>query len=172
MKRICLVFALLSFVTFSFAQEKVDTLSHSQINVDRLQLTVEKPLLLDEHTPLNRISLFEPFNFKQPFPFDISKNIDFKKLLKSKLSIAESYSFSGNGFFPFPFSGNVFNQASYRISDRFTVGGNSFGIQSFLEQPQINPAIQNMSTKGVGMYMKYNVSKNIKIETRVSISNH
>lgn len=78
----------------------------------------------------------------------------------------------GVGYSPFFSSGKIFNQATYRVNNRFSFGGNSFGAQSVFDQPALNPAIQNMSTKGASMFMQYKVSKNFKIETRVSVSNH
>jgi hypothetical protein len=58
------------------------------------------------------------------------------------------------------------------MNDRLLVGGNSFGVQSVFDQPRMNSSMQNMSTKGASVFMQYKVSKNFKVETRVSISNH
>jgi len=92
------------------------------------------------------------------------------------LSSAKTYSSTnvnmGVGYSPFFTSGKIFNQAIYRVNDRFSFGGNSFGTQSVFDQPALNPAIQIMSTKGASMFLQYKVSKNFKIETRVSVSNH
>ena len=174
MKRWGLIFIFLSIMTSLYAQEKVvvDSISGNQKNIDRLHLSVGKPSFYDDGISIEKFSLVEPFSFKQPLLPDYSKNLDIKNLINPTSLTSGSYSLSGYGFSPFLFSGNVFNQANYRVSDRFTLGGNSFGIRSILEPPRMNSSIQNMSTKGVSMYMQYNVSKNIKVETRVSISNH
>jgi hypothetical protein len=66
----------------------------------------------------------------------------------------------------------VFNQATYQLNDKFSVGGNSFGAQSVFDRPKINSSINEMSTKGASMFMQYKVSKNFKVETRVSVSSH
>ena len=57
-------------------------------------------------------------------------------------------------------------------SDKFSFGGNSFGAQSVFDKPRMNSSINDMCTKGASMFMQYKVSKNIKVETRVSVSSH
>jgi hypothetical protein len=109
--------------------------------------------------------------FKQPFFPAFGINQDLKKYL---LKLASSFSnvLFYTGFSPFCSKGVVFNQATYKLNDRFSFGGNSFGAQSVFDKPTINPSVQNMSTKGASVFLQYKVSKNFKIETQVSISNH
>ena len=110
--------------------------------------------------------------FNQPLLPDYSKNLDIKKYLNSSKSTSESFSTNGFIISPIYTNGAVFNQSTYRVSDKFSFGGNSFGAQSVFDRPALNPAIQNMSTKGASMFMQYKVSKNFKVETRVSVSTH
>ena len=170
------IFSLISFcaVLFSYAQEEIRLDSIPQIHQeDRFkELNLEKPLFFESSFSMGGINLPDKSMFNQPLLPDYSKNLDLKKYLNSSKSTTES--FSTNGFIVSPFytNGAVFNQSTYRVSDKFSFGGNSFGAQSVFDRPQLNPAIQNMSTKGASMFMQYKVSKNFKVETRVSVSTH
>lgn len=70
---------------------------------------------------------------------------------------------------PFISSGVIFNQATYNVSDKFVLGGNSFGANSIFSTSM--PNRENYDIRGATMFMQYKVSKNIKIETRVSVTN-
>ena len=72
---------------------------------------------------------------------------------------------------PFISSGAIFNQAAYKLSDKITVGGNSFGANSIFSTPLPNSGFNNFDYRGASMFFQYKVSKNIKIETRVSVTN-
>jgi hypothetical protein len=129
-------------------------------------LLSESPLLLSGE-------IFEnPLQLNEPLLPDYNKLLDFRKALVFRTVSTNQPMRIGYGFFPFATAGTVFNQAAYKISDRVTFGGANFGAQSVFDRPSLNPAIQNMSTKGASMFMQYKVSKNFKIETRVTISNH
>ena len=170
------IFFLISFcaVLFSYAQKEIRLDSIPQIHQeDRLkELNLEKPLLFESSFSMGEINLLDKSMFNQPLLPDYSKNLDLKKYLNS--SKLTTQSFSTNGFLVSPFytNGVVFNQSTYRLSDKLSFGGNSFGAQSVFDHPSLNPAIQNMSTKGASMFMQYKVSKNFKVETRVSLSTH
>lgn len=75
------------------------------------------------------------------------------------------------GVSPLLYSGAIFNQAAYKISDKFTFGGNSFGGKSIFSAPLSNAGKNGYDFKGASMFMQYKVSKNFKIETRVSVTN-
>jgi hypothetical protein len=76
------------------------------------------------------------------------------------------------GFAPSPFfrNGAVFSSAAYRLNDKFTLGGYSFGANSVFSAPFPNQGINKFDTRGSTFFMEYKVSKNFKIETRVSVS--
>lgn len=77
-----------------------------------------------------------------------------------------------HGFSPSPFfrNGAVFSSASYRLSDKFTLGGYSFGANSVFSAPFPNQGFNKFDTRGSTIFMQYKVSKNIKIETRVNVT--
>lgn len=161
-------------VLFAFAQEEIvlDTISKYKGEVDTRQFTIGKPLLSDDSFVPEKLNLFDNSLFTQPILPSWNKNLDFLKYLGSSGLSTESYTISGFGYSPFLLNGKVFNQATYRLNERFSFGGNSFGGQSVFDKPKLNPAIQDMNTKGASMFLQYKVSKNFKVEGRVSISNH
>lgn len=172
MKRIVSILIFSCILLLTFAQEKVifDTIPKPAIN--KGELLFEQPLILDNALPLGKLNLIDHSIFNQPLIPDYNKLLDFKKSLSGFKASSSTSLNIGFGYSPFFSSGKIFNQATYRVNDRFSFGGNSFGAQSVFDQPALNPAIQNMSTKGASMFMQYKVSKNFKIETRVSVSNH
>lgn len=72
---------------------------------------------------------------------------------------------------PFIHQAAIFNQATYRLSDKLSLGGNSFGINSALSAPLPNPSANQWDTRGASMFMQYKVNKNFRIETRISVTN-
>ena len=174
MKRFVFLIIFSSVILFSFAQEKIvlDSIQIEQLKTHAGQLNIDRPGLLDDSFSLDKPILFDKSFKFQPLLPDYNKNLDFSKSLSSPVIYSESFSFQNFGPSPFYTNGVIFNQASYRLNDRFSFGGNSFGAQSVFEQPRLNPTMQNMGTKGASMFMQYKVSKNFKIETRVNISNH
>ncbi len=173
MKRL---FSLLIFscaVAFASAQEKIipDSIPQTIHSTDVRELMPEAPLLLKSSFSEGTFNLLDHSLFSQPLLPNFIKNLDFKKYFNQSNITSETYTYRF-GLSPFYANGVVFNQAEYRLNNRFSFGGNSFGAQTIFDQPQMNPAIQNMSTKGASMYMQYKVSKNFKIETRVSVTNH
>jgi len=80
----------------------------------------------------------------------------------------------GGSFFaanPFARDAFVFNQAAYKISDRLSFGGNSFGVNSIFSAPLPNRGPNSYDFRGASMFMQYKISKNITVETRVSVAN-
>lgn len=70
---------------------------------------------------------------------------------------------------PFFYNGSVFSSAVYQLNDRFTVGGYSFGAKSAFSAPLPGLGVNSYDIRGSTMFLKYNVSKNFKIETRVNV---
>lgn len=174
MKQLLFILIFSCAALYSFAQEKIilDSIPRGISNYETGKLNMELPLNFNEPFSLEQFNQFDPLLFNQPLLPDYNKNLDFKKLLSPQVVTSTYYSFSQPLYYPFYTNGTVFNQATYRINDKLSFGGNSFGAQGIFDKPQVNPAIQNMSTKGASMFMQYKVSKNFKIETRVSVTNH
>ena len=175
MKRFILLLISSCAMLFAYSQEEIvlDSLSTVKPKVEMNGLVLEKPLFFDGSVPANGIIQLDMSMFHQPLLPDYSKNFDFKKYLDNPGLKIESFSSSG-GFTISPFltGGIVYNQASYRLNDRFSFGGSSFGAQSVFDVPKMNPNIQDMSIKGASMFLQYKVSDHFKIETRVSVTNH
>ncbi|MFA5330212.1 MAG: hypothetical protein WC384_20625 [Prolixibacteraceae bacterium] len=174
MKRFILILISSFAVFFASAQEEIrlDSIS-KKLNVsDRERLMIDKPLIFGNSFSPDEIMQTDPLMFHQPFLPDYSKNFDFKKYLGVPNYSSQSFSAIGYGISPFYMNGVVFNQATYKINDRFSFGGNSFGARSIFDQPKLNSSVQDMSTKSASMFLQYKVSKSIKVETRISISNH
>lgn len=173
MKRFILLIISSCVVFFTYAQEeiKLDSITKMQLDTDGKALFLEKPLFFDESFLKGDINLFDKSLFSQPLLPDYNKNLDFKKYLNGFESSTETFSPVGFGLSPFFTSGAIYNQATYRINDRFSFGGNSFGISTIFDQPKLNPSISGMSTKGASMFLQYKVSDKFKVQTRVSISN-
>jgi hypothetical protein len=76
----------------------------------------------------------------------------------------------GNGLSPFLQNETVFSGSEYRVNDRFTLGGYSFGANSVFTAPFPNQGMNNFDVRGNTLFLKYNVSKNFKIETRVNVT--
>jgi hypothetical protein len=107
---------------------------------------------------------FDPHQFIQPEwkKYNPSRNIE---------SFSTSSLFSPGFFFPpSGFSGAVLNQASYRLSPKFSIGGNSFGINSPLSAPLQRSLAGQWQSRGASMFFEYKFSKNFRIETRVSVT--
>ncbi len=174
MKRFILILISSFAVFIASAQEEIRSDSISKnLNVSDHELhMIDKPLIFDNSFASGENFSIDPLMFHQPLLPDYTKNLDFKKYLNTQSYSTQAFSPIRYGFSPFFSNGTIFNQSIYKVSDRFSYGGNSFGAQSIFDQPKLNPSVQEMSTKGASMFMQYKVSKNIKVETRISISNH
>jgi len=174
MKRFIFLLISSCAALFAYAQEEIvlDSITKTQNEVAVKELNTERPLLIENSFSIGEINLLDKSIFNQPLLPDYNKNLDFKKYLNYPKSSTESFSTVGYIVSPFYTNGMVFNQATYRLNNRFSFGGNSFGAQSVFDKPRMNSSINDMSTKGASMFMQYKVSKNIKVETRVSVSSH
>ncbi len=125
--------------------------------------------------PSNILLSKESFSRKLVFPKTDFNNlnagrwqIDYSGLLN------QGNQFNAPGYFttinPFIRSGIIFNQARYKVSEKFTLGGNSFGANSIFSAPLPNRGNTNFDYRGASMFMQYKISKNVKIETRVSVT--
>jgi len=174
MKRFILMIISSCVMLFASAQEEIvlDGIPKFQHENDIWKPVLDKPSLLGDSFSIGKINLIDKSMFDQPLLPDYLKNLDFKKYWGTSKFSTETFSVTGFGITPFYSSGTIYNQATYRLNDHFSFGGNSFGAQSVFGQPKINQTIQNMSTKGASMFIEYKVSDKFKVQTRVSISNH
>lgn len=131
---------------------------------------LEPALAIPEATSFSVNQLFKP-EFGQKLFGSNNQNFDFSSLkLGSNKGLISSSSFSVPGYFPYFDNQAVFNQSTYRLNERFSFGGGSFGARSFARQPVLNPAIEDMDIKGASLFFQYKISDKVKIETRVSVS--
>ena len=174
MKRFVLLIISSCAMLFATAQEEIvlDSIQKNRPELNSRMLNMDRPELFDNSYSENRINLIDQSMFHQALLPDYTKNLDFLKSFNKSFVSSEPFSVNGFGLSPFYSNGVVFNKASYRLNDRLSIGGNSFGAHSIFDQPTMNSSMQNMSTKGASMFMQYKVSKSFKVETRVSISNN
>ena len=173
MKRFVLLFISSCAMLFASAQEEIilDSIRINHSAPYDSPMNTFRPILSEDSFPAEKINLTDQSFSYQPLIPNFNKNLDFSKSFSSVLVYPETFSMNLFGTSPFYSSGVIFNQAAYRLNDRFILGGSSFGGISVFDHPQINPSMQNMNTRGASMFMQYKVSKNFKIETRVNISN-
>ncbi|MEE4285037.1 MAG: hypothetical protein V2I31_02775 [Mariniphaga sp.] len=172
MKKLFLIWFTFYFI-FSYAQEPlmplIDVSDSTAVAAERQLMYYQ---LLSGTLPIGEF--MEPiqlpeFNFKnemlkrQNFEF-YSKDMNFN-----------TFAFMTPGHFgigtsPFLRDETVFSGASYQINERFTLGGYSFGANSIFSAPFPNQGMNNFDVRGSTMFLKYNVSKNFKIETRINIT--
>ena len=169
-----LTFIILLFCFFgSHAQENLQLQYPEQ---DSAQIELEGQILYQQllSGTLETGGLMAPiqlpeFNFKN----ELMKRYNFDLSGMSMNQFATNSFIPGMfNFSPSPFyrNGAIFSQASYHLSDKFTMGGYSFGANSVFSAPFPNQGMNNFDTRGATMFMQYKVSKNFKIETRVSVS--
>lgn len=74
------------------------------------------------------------------------------------------------GFSPFYQNGMVLSEAAYKVGDKFTFGGFSYGANSMMSAPLPNQGMNKFDSYGSTIFLQYKVSKNFKIETRVNVN--
>lgn len=76
-----------------------------------------------------------------------------------------------NSFYsPFYQNAMVLSEAAYKIGNKFSFGGFSYGANSMLSAPLPNQGMNKFDSYGSTIFLQYKVSKNFKIETRVNVS--
>ena len=174
MKRFVLLIISSCVMLFAYSQEEIglDSIRKIQSEANIRQLSHEKPLFFIDSFPIEGIKLINQSMFREPLLPDYNKNLDFIRHLSSSGLASGSFSTTGFGISPFYGVANVYSQAIYQVNDHFSIGGNSFGVQSVFDQPKMNSGIRDMSLKGASLLMQYKFSNNFKVQTRLSISNH
>jgi hypothetical protein len=74
-------------------------------------------------------------------------------------------------FNPFINSFSITNQAHYQLSDKLTLGGNSFSGNSIFNPLPASPSFQEMSFRGASMFLQYKLSPKLKVSGSFGISN-
>lgn len=67
---------------------------------------------------------------------------------------------------------SVQHAASYRLNNRLNLRGNSFSAGSVFNSLPPNPGFKEMNINGASMFLQYKISKNIRIEGGVSITDY
>lgn len=171
-----LLILLLIFLSLAArAQEGLAPLT-TEPETDSVQLAVERQLMYHQllnGTPENEL-FSQPFELPQ---FDFNEtlmnhwNINFNDLSWNP----HNFSRFGYGYFgihpsPFVRNGTVFSAGEYQFSDKFKIGGFSYGANSVFSAPLPKQGLNNnYDFNGASMFMQYKVSKNFKIETRVNV---
>lgn len=157
----------------SFAQEPLMPLLPEK---DSMALAAERQLmyyqLLSGTLPLEGI--LEPIRLPD-FSFQDEmlkrRNFDFYSSDLNLNTIEFStLGYSGFGLSPFLRNETIFSGAAYELNHRFTLGGYSYGANPVFSAPFPNQGINNFDVRGSTLFLKYNVSKNFKIETRVNVT--
>ena len=104
------------------------------------------------------------FDYKSEYYKRYSINYDMFTFNSMPLTV-----FSPGMMSPFYHNGVVLSEAAYKVGDKFTFGGFSYGMNPMMLPPPA-PGINNFNRYGSTMFMQYKVSKNFKIETRVNVS--
>jgi len=176
MKRLTVILGLFFFIDSAFAQGLTEIAMPGIDSLKSVQSVRPGSML---STPLLN-SEFPLFLSTELFTLD-PPVFDFKPYLQSNWKVEyQSYSgFHPVGSFnfgsplmvsPLFHSGTLFNQATYSLSDKLKLGGNSFGINSIHSAPLPHPSSNQWEMRGASMFMQYKVNKNFKIETRISVT--
>jgi len=168
-----ILFGLLFLISFgSFAQQGIMMMPLEQ---DSSQIELNKQIeyrqLISGQMPAGLLSekiILPGFNFKEEYAqrYTLSFNAySFGSIPASGFSLSSMSPF----YSPFYQNGRVFSEAAYKIGDKFTFGGFSYGTNPMMMPPPA-PGINNFNRYGSTMFMQYKVGKNFKIETRVNVS--
>ena len=71
---------------------------------------------------------------------------------------------------PYFHNGVVLSEGAYKLGNKFTFGGFSYGANSVFSAPLPNQSFGKFDSYGSTIFMQYNVSKKVKIQTRVNVS--
>ncbi len=154
------------------AQEPLMPMMHEQ---DSMQLAAERQIihykllhgipLADEWLQQERLTDYN-FNFGQPGLRDFGVTA----------FTAESWLFGipTTGYVrtvsnPFFRNATILSGSAWQLNDRFTLGGYSFGANSWITAPFPNQGQNSFDFRGSTIFMQYNVSKNVRVETRLNV---
>lgn len=168
MKNLLLV--ILLFISFgAFAQEGPQLLMPKQ---DSTELELERKIEYFRLTTglpgsdlfMNGLEL-PGLNIEQEFMKRYALNPSITAFPSIQLIPETSFNFAS----PFWGNGQILGGSVTQLSDKFTIGGFSYGANSVFSAPLPNANKSYFDTYGSTMFMQYKVSKNFKIETSVSV---
>ncbi len=172
MLKIIFVQVLLILTLIAGAQEG---LILKPLEQDSTQLGLERQIeyrqLISGQVPENlvmEIPQLPKFDFNEgiykrySFDFDNYSFYNFGGGVFSSVALNPFYS-------PFYGNGAVFSQGAYKLNDKFTIGGFSYGANPVMSAPFPNQGLNKFNTYGSTLFMQYKVSKNFKIETRINV---
>lgn len=95
--------------------------------------------------------------------------LNFYRQIPPGISLLTSHSL----FTPSPFinSFSIQSAASYRLTDKLLLSGNSFSGTSIFNPLPANSDLNNMRIRGASMFLQYKISKNIHIGGGISVTN-
>ncbi|WP_340113854.1 hypothetical protein [Maribellus mangrovi] len=109
----------------------------------------------------------------QPVPLNLEQSYQTRYAVNASVFEMPEMNFippaSLNIVSPFYTNAQIFGGSSTKLNDKFTIGGFSYGANSIFSAPMPNQHNSYFDTYGSTMFMQYKVSKNLKIETRVSV---
>ncbi len=164
-----LLFIFLLLGTFAFAQQgpqlmlpELDSLEIESGENGMPEPAPETGMLKDELfysiSPL-------PLNINQAYYDRYALNPGLMDL--PKINFIPETSFTLNS--PYYTNGQIFGGSATQLNDKLIIGGFSYGANSVFSAPLPNRQNSYYDTYGSTMFMQYKVSKNFKIETRVSV---
>ena len=164
------VFLILSVI--ARAQER---LVLKPLETDSVQLNLQRQM---EYRQLISGQIAPEMNVEKLVLPQFSYKSEFLKRYSYHVDPYDFYDFPLHGFrtgmidpyySPFVRNGAVLSEGAYRLNDKFTFGGFSYGANSVMSAPFPNQGINKFDTYGSTLFMQYKVSKNFKIETRVNV---
>ncbi len=170
MKQLLFLFFSLIF-SYSYAQQGLQMdfgeVDSSEVN---LQRQIEYYQLI-HGTPVNNL-ITE--GFKLP---EINLEQEMIKRYTVNLSYLPAEQFISSGInseafgviSPFYLNSTILSSQAVQLNDKLVIGGYSYGANSIFSAPLPNQNPSYFDTYGSTMFMQYKVSKNFKIETRVSV---
>ncbi len=162
----------MSFFSSGFRAEAQERIFRDSLNVNGPTVFEQKLLFLQglnlsgNDFFVNPTAFKMPDFLKQPLISNSGFSSDFK--LFDSYSVAVGYPLVL--YSPFVSSFRVLTQGHYKLSDRLTLGGNSFAGRSLFDPVKLNPSVNEMNIRGASMFLQYKVSDKVKIETRIQMN--
>ncbi len=166
-----LFFIFTFLISFSYAQQG---LQMDLGEIDTTELNLQRQIeyyQLIHGTPVNNMFLedlkFPELNLDQEMLNRYTVNMGFLPL--------EQFIYTGisssplGAFSPFYYNSTILSGQAVQLNDKLVISGYSYGANSIFSAPLPNQNSSYFDTYGSTMFMQYKVSKNFKIETRVSV---
>ena len=164
------IFILLVFLSFgSFAQQGL------QMNfgeVDSAEVEYQRQIeyyqfINGNFSPDGLISELKlpDYKFNTSFGSPYSLNMTFQPFFHNNFTSISNFDIIS----PFFYNAEILSSDAYQIGNKLVLGGFSYGANSVMSAPSPNQMGQSFDNYGSTMFMQYKVSKNFKIETRVSV---